>query len=141
MDEDFSLDELKLAFSYHVVNQILGADGSVVPAEARFLEKTFPRLLLERSGFVDAKGAFTKRWHDALGEALLQLPTRSVPERVAIVDTFFRAALADEALEVAEAGIMKRAARLLGLQEEDYDQIVDQLVTSEVDLESIGDDE
>ena len=137
MDEDFSLDELKLAFSYQLVNQILGSDGTVVPEEARFLERTFPKLLLERSGFVDARGSFTKRWQDALGEALLQLPTRTVEERVAIIDTFFRAALADDAFEVAEAGIMKRAARLLGLQEHEYDQIVDQLVTSEVDLESV----
>ena len=33
-------------------------------------------------------------------------------------------------------GIIKRAARLLGLNDDDYAQIVDALVTSEVDLES-----
>ena len=48
MDEDVPLDQLKLAFSYHVVNQILGSDGEVVPAEAGFLARTYPSALLER---------------------------------------------------------------------------------------------
>jgi hypothetical protein len=118
MDEDVPLDQLKLAFSYHVVNQILGSDGEVVPAEAGFLARTYPPALLERSGFVAADGRFTDRWQHALGEALLQLPVLAVEERIAIVDALFDAALADERFDVAEAGVVSRAARLLGLREE-----------------------
>lgn len=139
MDEDFSLDELKLAFGWHIVNQILGADGRVDPVEARFLARTFPALLMERSGFVAADGAFTDRWHEALGEALLRLPTLSVAERVAMIDTFFRAAVVDDQFELAEAGVMHRAARLLGLREDQYAELVEKLVTSEVPLESTED--
>lgn len=139
MDEDFSLDELKLAFSYHIVNQILGADGRVDPVEARFLARTFPALLLERSGFVAADGSFTDRWQEALGEALLTLPTLSSAERVAIVDMFFRAAVVDDQFELTEASVMHRAARLLGLKEDEYAELLERLVTSEVALESTED--
>jgi hypothetical protein len=117
MDEDVPLEELKLAFSYHVVNQILGSDGVVVAAEAGFLARTYPPALLERSGFVSGDGGFTERWQTALGEALLQLPTLPVAERTAIVDSLFDAALADDRFDVAEAGLVLRAARLLGLRE------------------------
>jgi uncharacterized tellurite resistance protein B-like protein len=124
MDEDVPLDQLKLAFSYHVVNQVLGADGAVVPAEAGFLARTFPPTVLERSGFVASDGRFTARWQHALGEALLQLPILPVAERVAIVDTLFDAALADDKLDVGETGIVLRAARLLGLREEQVSALV-----------------
>ncbi|MEQ1570292.1 MAG: TerB family tellurite resistance protein [Myxococcota bacterium] len=136
MDEDFSLDELKLAFSYHIVNQILGSDGAVAPAEAKFLSGTFPTTLMERSGFVSGTGRFTPRWHEALGEALLRLPTLSVPERVQLIDTFFRAATADDEFLGAEAEVMRRAARLLGLQEAEFGQVLVHLVTHEVTLET-----
>jgi uncharacterized tellurite resistance protein B-like protein len=135
VDEDFSLDELKLAFSYHIVNQILGSDGSVAPAEAKFLSTTFPAELLSRSGFVSSTGRFTPRWNEALGEALLRLPTLSVPERVQIIDTFFRAATADDEFLGVEAEVMRRAARLLGLHDEEFGQVLVNLVTHEVTLE------
>ena len=136
MDEDFSLDELKLAFTWHVAHQILSSDGVVDAAEKRFVEKTFPKLLLERSGFFDANKGFTPRWNDALGEALLTLPTLSVPERVQIVDTLFRAAVADDQFELVEGEIIRRAARLLALKDDEVSQILESLVTTEVTLES-----
>lgn len=139
MDEDFSLDELKLAFSYQLVNQILGSDGAVAPGEARFLAATFPPTLLERSGFVSSTGRFTPRWNEALGEALLRLPTLSVPERVQILDTFFRAATADDEFLGVEAEVMRRAARLLGLTDDEFGQVLVSLVTHEVTLESTSD--
>jgi uncharacterized tellurite resistance protein B-like protein len=135
VDEDFSADELKLAFSFHIVNQILGSDGMVAPEEARFLERSFPKALLERSGFLQG-GRFTRRWNEALGEALLQLPVLPVTERVRIIETFFRAALADDQFAWSEGDVMKRAARLLALTPEDYGRVLDQLVTSEVTLET-----
>ena len=136
MDEDFSLDELKLAFSWHMVNQIVGSDGMVAPAEAKFLSRTFPESLLRHSGFVSSTGAFTQRWNDALGEALLRLPELSVAERASVIGTFFQAAVADDDFQRVEADVIRRAARLLGLQGEEYADLVEALVTSEVDLES-----
>ncbi|MEQ1507912.1 MAG: TerB family tellurite resistance protein [Myxococcota bacterium] len=136
MDEAFSPEELELAFTYHLVNQIVGADGVVAPAEARFVSRTFPPSLLASSGFVGSNGLFTPRWTEALGEALLVLPERSVEARVAIVETLFRAALADDEFLRAEASTIHRAARLLGLEDEAYAELVERLVTTEVDLDS-----
>lgn len=141
MDEDFSADfsieELKLAFSYHLVNQVLGADGVVAPQEFKFLHRTFPQDVLARSRFV-TDGRFTRRWQEALGEALLQLPSLGVPERLSLVETLFHAALADDELTGEEAHILKRAARLLGLADRDYAALLEQLVTNEVPLETEG---
>lgn len=136
MDEDFSLDELKLAFSWHMVNQIVGSDGTVAPAEAKFLSHTFPKSVLEHSGFVSSTGEFTQRWNDALGEALLRLPELSAADRGSVIATFFQAAVADDDFQRVEADVIRRAARLLGLNGEEYADLVEALVTSEVDLES-----
>lgn len=124
MDEDFSQDELKLAFTWHLVHQVCGSDGAVVEAERRFLAKRFPPVLLERCGFVE-DGQFTARWNEALGEALLVLPTLPLADRSAIVDTLLRAALADDELEKSEAEVVKRAARLLGLNDGQYAALAD----------------
>jgi uncharacterized tellurite resistance protein B-like protein len=131
MDEDFSLDELKLAFMYHLAHQIVGADGVVAPDEARYVERTFPELLLSRSGFVGEDGAFTERWREALGEALLRLPVLSVAERVAMVDTLFDAAMADDSLLEVEADTVRRAARLLALDDEQVSELIERWNTVE----------
>ena len=136
MDEDFSQADLELAFGWHVVNQLLGADGVVVPTEQGFLERTFPRAKLAASGFVDARGAFTPRWQDALGEALLQLPALPVAERVRLIETLFGAALADDVFEKEEGEVVVRIARLLGLKDDEYAGVIDRLVTNEVALDS-----
>ena len=135
MDEDFELTELELAFCYHIVNQIVDADGVRAPEEARFLKATFPAGVFEKAGFVRADGHFSQRWHDACGEALLVLPGRPLEDRLRMVRTLFDAALADDAFEMEEEAVMKRAARLLGLAPEEYAAELERLVTSEVALD------
>jgi uncharacterized tellurite resistance protein B-like protein len=135
MDDDFRMGELKLAFSYHIVNQILDADGVVAPGEARFFKRMFPTSLLERAKFVDESGKFTQRWNDACGEALLQLPGLPVADRQHLIETLFQAAMADEVFEFSEEAVMQRAARLLGLDATQYSEAMDRLITSEIPLD------
>ena len=136
MDEVFSIDQLKLAFTYHIVNQILESDDEMVPAEARFLERTFPKEVLSGSGFVDEKGRYTARWQDALGEALLELPVRlSVEDRLTVLETFYQAAISDDDFQYIEGNILVRAARLLGLKPEQFTARLEQLIgTGSIDL-------
>ena len=136
MHEDFSTEQLKLAFTYHIVNQILESDDEVVPAEARFLATTFPKDLFEGSGFVDAAGKYTQRWQDALGEALLELPERlSVAERLGILEMFYKAAISDDDFQYIEGNVLVRAARLLGLKPEQFTERLEQLIgTGSIDL-------
>lgn len=136
MPETFTVEELKLAFTFHIVNQILQSDGEIMPEEARFLEQTFPRQVFARSGFVDRKGHYTQRWQDALGEALLELPVQlTVDQRLGILETFYQAAIADSDFQYIEGNILVRSARLLGLKAEQFTARIEQLIgTGSIDL-------
>jgi uncharacterized tellurite resistance protein B-like protein len=128
MDDTFTTDELKLAFTYHISNQILESDGVVAPGEAAFLQAFFPAELFEASAFVDAEGRYTPRWQDALGEALLELPVRlDVDERLDLLETFYRAAISDGEQHYVEGTILVRAARLLGLKPSQFTARVEQM--------------
>ena len=88
-------------------------------------------LWFESSGFVDAQGAYTDRWRDALGEALVELPVRlTVDERLSILETFYQAAIADDDFQYIEGNILVRAARLLGLKPEQFTARLEQLIGS-----------
>jgi len=126
--DDFSTEELTLAFSYQLVQRIIAADGEVVEAERRLMDRLFPADKLRELGFLRADGGFTQRWQDALGEALVELPVAlSVDARLDLVETLWNAALADDEIHADEQAAVKHAARLLGLHK---DQVVDRLNTS-----------
>lgn len=131
MDEDFTLAELELAFTFHITNQILESDGVIVPAEVRFLERAFPGDVFERSGFVDPAGHYTQRWQDALGEALLELPVRlSVDQRLDLLERFYAAAISDGDTQYIEGNILVRAARLLGLKPSQFTARIERMFGS-----------
>ena len=114
--DDFPLDQLVFAFSYLMTQRITGTDGATHAAEARFLAQRFPPARFTAYGFTNAAGAFTPRWHDAVGEALLELPVAlSVDARLDLVETLWRAALADAELHPDEQAAVEHGARLLGL--------------------------
>lgn len=120
---EFDLLQLKLAFAYHVVQQIVGADDHLAKGELRFLATRFPSDLLRRCGFIGVEGAFTESYHRATGEALMELPERlNETEKYALVDLLLEACLADDELQLAEAKILVHAARLLGLSSEALDR-------------------
>ncbi|HHO49830.1 MAG TPA: hypothetical protein ENK18_02915 [Deltaproteobacteria bacterium] len=134
--EDFETDELELAFCYHIVTQILGRGDALVPEEARFLQRSFPAEVFTRARFIGADGQYTARWHDACGEALMQLPTLPVERRLEIIASLLEATLADDVFELEEGVVIQRAARLLGLKPEEYGPLLDSLVTPEVPIET-----
>lgn len=129
-DEDFARWELELAFTWHVVHQILAVDGQVTEAERAFVARQLPAGRLGEAGFLQG-GPFTDRFRAALGEALLQLPTLPKDERAGIVRTLYRAAVADASFARSEAATVQRAARLLALQEPDVRDVLDTIVASE----------
>ncbi|MCB9682419.1 MAG: hypothetical protein H6733_13210 [Alphaproteobacteria bacterium] len=116
---DFELPHLELAFAYHVIQQVVGADGVVGDAELRFVEERFPPAVLRSAGFKDARGRFTDRYEEALGDALLELPVRlPMDARLVLIDLFLDASLADDDHGAAEAVHAARAARLLGIPDD-----------------------
>jgi uncharacterized tellurite resistance protein B-like protein len=116
IDDDFSREQLVTAFRYQLAHRIVGADGSVSPAEKALLDRMFPAATLRSLGFVDHSGSFTQRWHDALGEALVALPSLlSVDERLDLIESLWAAALADDEVHPDEQKAVAHAGRLLGL--------------------------
>ncbi len=119
---EFDLLQLKLAFAYHVVQQIVGADDQVAKGELRFLQTRFPADELRRCGFIGVDGAFTDAYHRATGEALMELPERlNDTEKYQMVDLLLEACLADDELHASEAKVLVHAARLLGIPNDALD--------------------
>jgi uncharacterized tellurite resistance protein B-like protein len=115
MSDEFTIDELKLAFSFNAVMQIVAADGDLLPPEADFLTARFPTFQLRQSNFITDEGELTQRFHDAAILAKERLPELPVAERITLVRTFFRAALIDRAFHHKEAEVVRRAGAQLGL--------------------------
>ena len=119
---EFDLLQLKLAFAYHIVQRIIGADEKLARGEIRFLEQRFPTALLTRAGFLAPDGTFTEVFQRATSEALIALPVRlNKEEKLGLVDLLFEATLADDEFHVAEGKVLVHAARLLDLSSAELD--------------------
>jgi len=119
---DSPLDELKLAFAYHVVQEIVGADDNLDIGEMSFLDEVFPNSTLSTAGFIDDDYRPTERYHTAVAQALKALPARlSHPQKLELLDTFLDATLADQDFAREEAAVLVKAAHLLGVRTEELD--------------------
>ncbi len=120
---EFDTLRLKLAFAYHIVQRIVGADERLARGEVRFLEQRFPAALLVKLGFLTAQGTFTELFQQATSEALLELPRRlTLEEKFGMIDLLLDAALADDEFHPSEGIVLEHAARLLGVASEDLDR-------------------
>jgi hypothetical protein len=128
VEPHFTLEELRVAFAWHVVGLIVGADAKVDASESIFVGAHFPQGLLERHGFVDGHGRPTARYADARVEALTRLPAElDMPAKLDLVTTFVGAAVVDEDLERGESRLVIAAARLLGIADAELDAHLDSM--------------
>lgn len=118
----YGLDDLKLAFSLHVVDLIVAADDKLTKAELAFLEERFPQSALAERGFVDSDGVRTDAYHEAAVDALDRLPAQlELGDKVELLRVFFAATVADDSFEKAEGNALVDAARLLDMSDEEID--------------------
>ena len=123
------LQLLQLAFVYHLVNQLIGIDDHIDVRELDFLERTFPRDLMEECNFLDAEGHFTQAFEEARDLALLALPEHlTVGERLALMEVLIDASASDGVLEPEEAQILNTAAVLLHIEAEAWTDHLDRLL-------------
>lgn len=123
----FPLDQLKLAFTYHMVRRIVGADGDFKVAEEQWMNQLFPASDLESCGFLEGR-SFTPRFQEALQQAMAELPTRlDPPEKLELIETFLGATLADGTLQHTEGHVLLEAAQILGLSPAELDRHLDTL--------------
>lgn len=124
----FTLEQLKLAFTWHVARRVIDADGATHQDEAAWLAERFPADQLTRAGFIDTQGAPTSTFENALAEALEVLPTAlHKPGRLALLETFLGASLADQELHHTEWSVLLEAAQQLGIQPHEFDAHLDTL--------------
>lgn len=108
------LDVLRTVFAYHVVTEVIGADGVKTAEELTFLHRRWPRETLAKMGLVDAAGSLNATFHSALAKALDELPDLlGDEEKLALIETFWDASLADGHQDRNESAAVARAADLL----------------------------
>ncbi len=106
----------KLAFTTHMVQQVIRADARVDPTELEFMHHTFPNQLLQRCGFVGDDGEMTPRYVEARDSALLELPDRLTQgEKLALIEVLVEASAADGEIGAEEVDVLHAAARMLHL--------------------------
>lgn len=133
---EFSIQQMKLAISYHAVLKTIEADLQITGAERRFLSGVFPKTSLIEAGFTDENGVFTKRYKRCLGEALISIPeTLALEERLAILTQVFQASLADESFAPEEGAVLVYASKLLAITADQLDVHLEQMeAVGNVDL-------
>jgi uncharacterized tellurite resistance protein B-like protein len=122
---------LQLAFTYHMVEQIIGSDEDLDPHELRYLDQVFPPALMREHGLLDAHGHHTPAFDEARNLALLELPSRLTRgEKLALIEVLVGAAAADGVLAAEEVDALHGAARMLGLDDQAWAEHLQQLIAS-----------
>jgi hypothetical protein len=121
----------KLAWTIHMVRQIIGADAHVDPAELAFLHDTFPAELLAECGFRADDGEPTARYLEARDTSQLELPDRlTIGEKLQLLEVLVDAAAADGVLQAEEADALHAGALMLGLDDRAWSEHLAQLIAS-----------
>lgn len=124
----FSHKELELAFAYHVVQLIVGADAKITSEETVYLSAHFPADILASSGFTTANGSLTERFAMARDEALDVLPrVLGRKQKLDLVTMFLGAAVVDDDLQRNESAIVVASSQLLGIPNSEMLEHLDSL--------------
>jgi uncharacterized tellurite resistance protein B-like protein len=118
----YDLEQLKLAFAYSIVEEIVDADQNVNDAERRYLSEVFPAITLESCGFVDEDGKLNDDYRAAVARSLEVLSgALTLHQKFELIDLFMGASLADGEFHHEEGNVMIWASRLLGLSTAELD--------------------
>ena len=110
------LPRLKLAFAYHVITELVRADGQISDREVAFITATFPGTDLARAGFVDVEGRMTQTFVEARDRALVELQDRlSEGDKLVLIQQIADASAADGVLMPEEADALSAIAAILGV--------------------------
>ncbi|MFK7926897.1 MAG: TerB family tellurite resistance protein [Myxococcota bacterium] len=122
----FDLDVLRMVFAYHVVDEVVAADGEVSAEELSFVESRWPKSRMVEAGLFDSAGKPTAEYEAARVEAVARLPTElGAEDSLALVRVFLEAGMVDGHLERAESEVVIRAASLLNVPVDDWMKVLD----------------
>ncbi len=122
VEDEFDLDDLRIAFAYHHVQMIAQADGHIADEELALMERAFPMETLEACGFFDRDaGGFTDRFGDALRSAFMLLPEMLTESgKYELLSFFLQVCIVDGHYHPREAAMLLQAAKKLGIPERHY---------------------
>jgi hypothetical protein len=122
---------LQVAFTYHLLLEVVGSDGHVDGAELDYLEQVFPIDGLRSFGFVDGTGRLTRAFEEARDLALVDLPdVLTLGEKLGIVEIVAEASAADGLLTPEEADMLAAVARMLAIPDRAWREHLDGLLRS-----------
>ena len=121
------LQRLMLAFTLHMVREVLGADAVFTPEEIRFLHENFPEDLLVDCGFLSDSGHTTDAFEADRNLALVELPDMlTLDEKLTLIELLLRASAADTILQQEEQQVLYDAADALGVSRVVLDEQITQ---------------
>jgi uncharacterized tellurite resistance protein B-like protein len=115
------LEQLQLAFAFHMVRELAGADAQLDQTELDWIRTTFPVAKLKAAGLVDVTGRATPLFDELRHRALSELPERLVPEqKLELIELIAKASAADGVLAAEEADAIAAVARILGVPDDQW---------------------
>lgn len=112
------LDDLQLAFAYHLAVELVSVDEAVETPELAFLGETFSRERLVAAGLVDPAGHVTPKFHECRDRALVELPgALDEDAKLRLIGVVADASAADGVLSPEEADALSAVARILQIDD------------------------
>jgi hypothetical protein len=125
------LEQLQLAFAFHMVRELAGADAQLDRAELDWIRSTFPAGQLKAAGLIDVTGRTTPLFDELRHRALVELPDLLSPEqKLDLIELVTKASAADGVLAAEEADAIAAVARILGVPDDQWLGFLDGLLQS-----------
>jgi uncharacterized tellurite resistance protein B-like protein len=115
-------DDMKLAFTWHVSQQLIAADGVVTSDEKSWLRVRYALRARDR-GLMFPDGKPTAAYQVLLDAALKELPALPREERLELVDDVIDTILADGLVQHQELEKLREIGTQLGLGGPDLDEV------------------
>ncbi len=115
-------EDMKLAFTWHVSQQVVAADGMVTTEERSWLRVRYAARA-RAAGLMMPDGKPTPAYATVLADAMKELPALPRPERLELVDDVLDTVVADGLVQVQELDKIREIGALLGLTGADLDEV------------------
>lgn len=115
-------DDMKLAFTWHVAQQVVAADGMITTEERSWLRVRYAARA-RSSGLMLPDGKPTPAYDGVLADALKELPSLPRAERLELVDDILDTVVADGLVQPQELDRVREVAAMLGLSGADLDEV------------------
>ena len=115
-------DDMKLAFTWHIAQQVVAADGMITSEERSWLRVRYA-VRARECGLMLPDGKPTPAYATVLADALNELPKLPRAERLELVDDVLDTVVADGLVQAQELDKVRDVGTMLGLTGADLDEV------------------